>query len=197
MTVPETRASLLLRIRDPNDRDAWDQFASLYRPVIFRLARHRGMQVADAEDLTQQVLVSVSQAIDQFTPDAKRATFRTWLQTIARHAIINALTRRVPDQATGGTDMLMLLHEQPLQDDVTETLSLEYRREIFVVAASQIRDAFQPDTWRAFWDTVVLGKSVQEVAKSMDRSSGSVYTARSRVMSRLKQKVLELDDHAS
>jgi RNA polymerase sigma-70 factor (ECF subfamily) len=54
MPDPETRASLLWRLRNPEDQDAWDQFAILYRPVVFQLAIHRGMRNADAEDLAQQ-----------------------------------------------------------------------------------------------------------------------------------------------
>ncbi len=193
MSDPETRASLLLRIRDPRDGDAWDQFASLYCPVVLRLAQHRGMQPADADDLAQQVLIAVAGAIDRFEPDADRGKFRTWLRTIARNAIINALARQVPDRAAGGSDMIDLLCQLPDSDEITRTLTLDYRRQIFHVAAEQISGEFEPTTWQAFWDTVVLGKSVSQVAVSMKRSTGSVYTARSRVMSRLKQKVQELD----
>ena len=71
MLVPETRPSLILRVRDPNDADAWNQFATLYRPVILRLAHRKGIQAADAEDLAQQVLLSVEEAIERWQPDQK------------------------------------------------------------------------------------------------------------------------------
>lgn len=71
MLVPETRPSLILRVRDPNDADAWNQFATLYRPVILRLARRKGIQAADAEELAQQVLLSVEEAIERWQPDQK------------------------------------------------------------------------------------------------------------------------------
>jgi len=82
MTSPETRSSLLLRIRDADDRDAWDQFSEIYRPVICRVARLKGLQQADAEDLAQQVLLSVAGAIDRWQPDEGRAKFRTWLKRV-------------------------------------------------------------------------------------------------------------------
>lgn len=193
MPVPETRPSLLLRIRDPQDRQAWQEFASLYRPVVFQMACRYGLQKADAEDLTQQVLLAISRAIDGFEPDDERAKFRTWLKTIARRAIINALTRRAPDRGTGGSGMMELLNRQPDSNEKTRTLMIEYRREIFHVAARQIRDEFQEETWDAFWRSVVLDEPVEHVAESLRRSRGSVYTARSRVMKRLKEKVQELD----
>ncbi|MGB7348085.1 MAG: sigma-70 family RNA polymerase sigma factor [Pirellulaceae bacterium] len=193
MSAPETRASLLLRIRDPQDRDAWREFSSLYRPIVLEMAKRRGMQNADAEDLAQHVLVAISQAIERFEPDNQRAKFRTWLATIARRAIINALTRGPVDRAAGGSGVMSLLNEQTAVNEQTQTLSLDYRRQIFVAAANKIRDEFQSDTWEAFWQSVVEGVTVDEVAKRMGRSRGSVYTARSRVMARLKEIVQELD----
>ena len=111
MSAPETRPSLLLRIRDRHDRHAWQEFVSLYRPVVCQMAINRGMQRADAEDLAQQVLMTISDAIDRFDPEDDRAKFRTWLKTIARRAIINALTRRAPDLASGGTEVMQLLDQ--------------------------------------------------------------------------------------
>jgi hypothetical protein len=61
MTQPlETRASLLLRVRDSADREAWEEFVEIYGPVVHRLARNKGMQPADADDVTQQVLLAVA-----------------------------------------------------------------------------------------------------------------------------------------
>jgi len=194
MSIPETRPSLLLRIRDSGDRQAWTEFCDLYRPVIVALARQRGLQPADAEDLAQQVLVAISNAIDRFDPQQGPARFRTWLKTIARNAIINTLTRRPPDVASGGQrDLEGLLHAQPHASGDTDELIGEYRRQIFLTAASQIRSECEPSTWEAFWRSSIDCESVDAIAAAMKRSVGSVYTARSRVMKRLKEKVRELD----
>jgi RNA polymerase sigma-70 factor (ECF subfamily) len=72
---PETRESLLLRVRSPANRDAWDQFALIYQPVIYRLARHRGMQDADAQDLAQQVLIAVASAIGRWEKSNETVRF--------------------------------------------------------------------------------------------------------------------------
>lgn len=194
MSAPDTRPSLLLRIRDLEDREAWEEFEGLYRQVIHRMAIARGMQVADADDLTQQVLWSVSQAIDRFKIDNKRAKFRTWLRTIARRAIVNALARSPQDLAEGGSDVMAALHQQPARDGESKQLELDYRREVFLVAAAALQREFHPTTWQAFWETVVLDKSIDEVATRLGCSRGSIYTARCRVIQRLKQEVLKFDD---
>jgi RNA polymerase sigma-70 factor (ECF subfamily) len=87
MPDPETRASLLLRVRDADDQDAWAEFAAIYQPVIRAMATGRGMQSADVDDLVQQVMMAVIGAIDRFELDGQRARFRTWLRTIAYRAL--------------------------------------------------------------------------------------------------------------
>jgi DNA-directed RNA polymerase specialized sigma24 family protein len=106
--------------------------------------------------------------------------------------IINALTRRPYDRAVGGADPDAIL-AQVAKDDATRTLTLDYRREIFRVAAEQIRPEFHPEAWSAFWNTAVMGRPVDEVAVEMGKSRGNIYTARSRVMMRLKAAVENLD----
>ena len=194
MTLPDTRPSLLLRVRDANDGDAWDEFTAIYRPVILRLAKIKRLQDADADDLAQQVLLSVSHAVERWEPDASRGRFRTWLHTVANNAILNALTRGVRDRAAADESIDVLLQQQP--DRVgsdSDLLRTEYRREIFSRAAQQIRTEFTDDTWKSFWLTAVEGTDVDVAAVQLGRTRGSVYASRSRVMKRLKQKVEELD----
>ena len=194
MNLPDTRPSLLLRVRDANDGDAWDEFAAIYRPVILRLAKIKGMQDADAEDLAQQVLLAVSHAVERWEPDASRGRFRTWLHTVANNAILNALTRRFRDRAAADESIDELLQQRPDRDGPdSDLLRTEYRREIFSRAAQQIRTEFTDETWNSFWLTAVDGVDVEVVAIQLGRTRGSIYASRSRVMKRMKQKVEELD----
>jgi RNA polymerase sigma factor (sigma-70 family) len=189
---PETHASLILRLHDRADQQAWCEFVEIYQPVIYRLAQYKGLQHADAEDIVQQVLSAVAGAVGRWQPDNNRGRFRTWLQTIARNMIANALSRRAVDRASGETGERELLAQQPAATDADSRLLLtECRREIFQWAARQIRDEFAADTWDAFWQTAVEGRPVHDVARLLGKTSGAVYTARSHVMRRLKQKVLE------
>ena len=191
---PETRLSLLVRLKDRGDQQAWQEFAEIYQPVIYRLARHKGRQHADAEDLTQVVLMAVAKAVERWEHNPRRARFRTWLHRVAQNAILNALTRGKPDRGSGDTGLLALLDQQPRQEGPdSNLLQLEYRREIFRRAARQIRDEFQPATWDAFWHSAVDGHDVQRVARELNKTLGSVYAARSRVMRRIREKVAEME----
>jgi RNA polymerase sigma-70 factor (ECF subfamily) len=197
-STPETRASLIVRLHNRADQEAWHEFVEIYRPVVYRLARVKGLQDADAEDLAQQVLAAVAGAIERWRPDPERGRFRAWLGRIAHNLIINALSRGVPDRGSGASAEWDLLdHRLAPEGPDSELLRTEYRREVFAWAARQVRNEFQGDTWEAFWHTAVEGRDVAEVARLLGKQSGAVYASRSRIMRRLKQKVLEWDEHES
>ena len=218
MRVPETRESLLVRVRDADDQLAWEEFSAIYRPAVFRLARRRGLQDADAEDVAQHVLMIVAKAVENWQQDPSRGKFRNWLFCVARNAITNALTRRKPDAAVGGSSYLQkisMLVEPNMDaaqladslskytdiDDIAEFTSAEieseYRRGVFRFAAQQTREQFREETWAAFWLTAVEGIPAQDVAARLGKSVGTIYTARSRVMQAIRAcvaRLIELDD---
>ncbi len=193
--APETRPSLLVRVRDPADRAAWEEFVEIYRPVILRLARQKDMQAADAEDVAQEVLTSVAKAIERREHDPKRAKFRTWLHRVAANAILDAVTRRKPDRASGDSAIQAVLdqRESPGGPD-SDLLRLEYRREVFRWAAHRIRKEFRADTWSAFWLTAIDGRSIADAAKELAKDTGAIYAARSRIIRRIQEKVAEYEE---
>lgn len=191
---PETRDSLLVQLASAQNREAWDQFAAIYRPVIYRLARQRGMQDADGQDVAQQVLVAVASAIGRFEKSGETGRLRHWLRRIVRNAIINALSRRPRDRGAGGTSVQELLAEQPELDvESAAEIELEYRRELYLQAARIVRGDVEPDTWRAFELTVVENRSIEAAALELDKPVGVIYAARSRIMRRLRDAVKELE----
>lgn len=194
--APVTRPSLLLRLADPKNERAWEEFLEIYEPLVYRLARRKGFQDADARELTQEVFFAVSRAVDGWDPDRARGTFRGWLFRIARNTMINHLGRqRRHPQGTGDTGMNELLAEQPAADDeATAIVELECRRRIFQWAAERVRRDCQETTWKAFWLTSVEGREIKAVAETLGMTPGAVYVARSRVMERLRRMVEEVEE---
>ncbi len=192
---PETRDSLLAQVCSPSNREAWDQFVQIYRPVIYRLARNRGFQDDDAQDLAQQVLISVASAIGTWEKSSASVRFRHWLRKVARNAIVNALSRRPHDRAVGGSSAQLLFADQPGDTPQSDLeIELEYRRELYLKAALQVRVEVEPDTWRAFELTVIEGTGMDEAALKLKKSIGAIYVARSRVMQRLRETIKGLEN---
>ena len=193
--TPETRASLLVRIRDPSDGRAWTEFVQIYEPLVYRIARKQGFQDADARDLTQQVLLAVAERVEQWDPDRSKGSFRGWLFRVSRNLMVNLMiNRRRHPPGTGNTDFMLSLDNQLAPPGPeSELFETEYRRQLFRWTAEQIRGEFRETTWHAFWQTCVDGSDIKAVAKRLGMSAGAVYVARSRVLARLRQKIEQMD----
>jgi RNA polymerase sigma-70 factor (ECF subfamily) len=189
-----TRASLLARLGDPQDSAAWKQFVELYGSLVYSFARNRGLQDADAADLTQDVFLTVARAAGRWQYNPQRGSFRSYLYTITRNRIARFLQRRgTRPIGSGDTNAQLRLEEEPSHEpDLEAAWEREFQQQLFRLAAAAVRERFAPKTWEAFWQTAVEGKSGVEVARELGLSVGAVYVARSRVLARLTEEIQRL-----
>lgn len=193
--IPETRDSLLVRVKDPADSAAWEQFAQIYRPVVYRLARGRGLQDADAQDLAQKVLMSVAAAIPNWKRASPKARFHHWLRHVAKNEVLKTLSRQPKDRASGGTTATKLLRGHIRGScELDDLVDLEYRRQLIRRAAEIVRERADESTWLAFSLTMVDGCSNAEAAKRIGRNEGTVYAARSRIVRRMRNEIRKMED---
>lgn len=194
--TPETRTSLITRLPNAADIAAWDEFTQLYTPVIYRVARQQRLQPADAENLTQEVMVAVVRSLPQWLDRADRGSFRGWLLRIARNACIDMLQRRGTRRLgwDGSWAELQLAALPARESELSAQIELEYQREKFRWAADQVRLRVADATWRAFWLTQVVGLSVAAAAEELQVRPGKIYVSRSRVMHQIRQAVERWED---
>jgi RNA polymerase sigma-70 factor (ECF subfamily) len=193
--APPTRATLLARIKDVDDSEAWAEFVKLYAPVVYGFARKRGLQDADAADMVQDVLRSVARNANRMEYDPKRGTFRGWLYTVTRNKIYNFLSSQKNQVRGSGGDPAEQERLDTLparEDDSQNDWDLEYERRISAKAMELVQHEFQPSTWSAFWGTAVQGRPAQEVGVELKMTPGAVYVAKSRVLARLRDEVRRL-----
>jgi RNA polymerase sigma-70 factor (ECF subfamily) len=186
---PDTRESLILRLPTAADAEAWREFVDIYEPLVLRFAKSKGLQDADAREVAQNVFLSVARAVERWQPDPERGRFRAWLFRIARNQLLHWISKRNTRPTLHGyASSPSWEFEDPCQP-LNEEIELEYRREMFRLAAMQVRNAFSEQSWTAFWRTSVLDEPVQQVASQLGMSVGAIYIARSRVTARLRATI--------
>jgi RNA polymerase sigma-70 factor (ECF subfamily) len=188
-----TSVTLLARLRQvPPDQAAWGEFAERYGRKIYGWCRQWNLQEADAQDVTQDVLVRLAQKMQDFDYDPARS-FRAWLKTVARHAWSDSWGGRKRVGAAGGSQVLDLLQTVEAREDLVARLEDEFDRELLDEAMARVRTRVTPRTWRAFELMALEGLSGAEAAKVLEMKVAAVFIAKSRVQRHLQEELQKLE----
>jgi RNA polymerase sigma-70 factor, ECF subfamily len=183
---------LLLRIRDPRDADAWETFISLYGGVIVEYCRRRHLQIADANEIDQEVLLQVSRSIGRFDYAPERGKFRSWLIVIVRSKLTEFLRthRKSPPPAIHEVQVEELEHE--VDGEWTDV----WQAQLVATAMRHVESKMSPKHFAAFRAAWVDGFSAEEVSKQIEKSVSWVYVAKCRGLSLLRSAIQELSDES-
>ncbi len=183
-----TRASLLMRIKDRGDDGAWQEFVALYRPLLTRYVRCRGLGPTDAEDVAQECLAVVARKMPGFNYDRRKGGFTRWLRVVVRLAVRDHLRKRRERSAETG-DFERPQHRERTPVEVWERLWLQ---EHLKYCLERIRPDFENTTFEAFQRCVIDEWPVEKVCDRLGMNANRVYIAKSRVGGRLREVMTEL-----
>jgi RNA polymerase sigma-70 factor (ECF subfamily) len=183
-----TSPSLLARLRTSPQRQAWDRFVELYTPLLFAWAGRLGLTGHDAADLVQDVFTILVERLPEFQYNADQS-FRAWLKTVLRNRWRQQQRHRAVEKRVDAA-----LDAVAGPDAVPELEAEEYRRHLVGRALALMEAEFQPQTWKACWESVVHGRAAAEVAAELGMTPNAVYLARSRVLRRLREELQGLLD---
>lgn len=176
--------------------EAWQRFVRLYGPVVYRWCRRSGLAAEDAADVLQEVLSAVMLHLADFRRDRPQDSFTGWLATITRNKVRDHFRRRHGKaEARGGSTAQRKMADVPQpQDPPDASISADAESAAWLSRGvlEAIRAEFEPRTWDAFWRITVEGQSPADVAEDLKMSVAGVYTAKSRVLRRLRQVIREL-----
>jgi RNA polymerase sigma-70 factor (ECF subfamily) len=194
MTDSGTRITLLGRLRrDPTNEAVWAEFVAHYGGKIYAWCRKWKLQEADAQDVTQNVLLKLAKGMRQFTYDPSRS-FRGWLKTLTYHAWSDFIKNsRRPGQGSGDSQMESVLQSVEGRSDLVKHLEEEFDRELLEEAMLRVRLRVAPQTWQAFQLTVLEGLSGAETAERIPMQVGQVFVAKRRVHNMLRDEVRKLE----
>lgn len=189
----ETNLSLLGRLRNsPVDQQSWCEFVDRYGAIVFAWCRKWGLQIADAEDVTQTVLTDLARQMTHFEYDAQ-GCFRSWLKTLAYRAWCDFLGKKNRmDRKALHPDVLALLESQEAMDDFMVRIDQQAQVELLEKAMEIVRLQVHPKTWAAFEKTAIKNLPGKLVAEQLEMNLGTVYVAKSKVVKHLRKQVEKL-----
>ena len=176
-----TPVSLLQRLGQPTNQEAWRQFVQLYTPLLYAWARRLNLPPQDAADFVQDVFTLLVQKLPLFTYDERRR-FRGWLWTVTRNKLRERLRRPVLPASPADPALAAAA-----DDPALELAESEYRQNLVSRALALMQAEFPPQVWKACWEYAVAGRPAPEVADELGISVNSVYLAKSRVLRRLRE----------
>ncbi len=193
-----TRASLILRIRDTGDQEAWREYVLIYKPRIEKWAR-RWVRTNDVDDVVQIVLHRVAQGASSFIYDTDKGKYRAWLKTVAHNVARDVLNKESRQPVTNGqtdeSDPMAMVVDDSAGDSLLEFLEDGERVELFRQAERQARDESNELEWQSYHQSVYLipKREPLEIAESLGIKVGNYYKCRSVFVKRLKENFKELD----
>src|SRR4051794_14003852 len=192
--LPTTSPTLLARLRnDPSNAAAWDEFVEHYGRHIYRWCRQWGLQVADSEDVTQEILLKLGRKLRDFAYDPD-SSFRGWLKTVAHHAWRDFVDERKGTRAFAGGQISDLLESVEAREDLIHKLEEAFDHELLETAKIQVRLRVAPHTWEAFQLVAIEGRPAAEVAANLHMQIAMVYVAKSKVQKMLQEEIQKLEE---
>jgi len=188
-----TRASLLLRVRDRGDADAWRTFDAIYRPMLLRFALAKGLQHDAAEEIAQQCMTAVGEHIGSFDYDPQKGRFKAWLRTMAHNKVRNYFRDRRLAQAESG-------QLRGLEDDgdaPDETFDKLWMQQHLWHCLGELQREVEPVTYDAFVAYVIEQKSVEEVCNALNIKPNNLYTIKWRMTEKVAERMRMLLDGAT
>ena len=199
--MPETRATLIRRVKDPADTTAWREFVQLYQPLLHAYVRKRGPGGADADDVVQDVFTRLVSALARFDLDHSKGRFRTWLWQVTQSSLADWGRRRTArskaERRWAELEVRRVVTDLVTEDEDAEWLEM-YRKRILGAALERVKKASQPTPWRCFEDRVLANRPAAEIAAELGVTANAVYINASRVLSRVRDQCaqyFEDDDH--
>lgn len=198
-----TRASLLSRIKNWEDRESWQDFFDTYWRLIYGTARKAGLSDAEAQDIVQETVLSVARKIDGFKYDPAVCSFKSWMLQLTRWRILNQLKRRraeaarlvpvgaptaAPTDETGAIERI----PDPSGNDFEAIWEVEWERNLRSAALERVKRRVDAGQFQIFDLYCLEGWPVWKVAQTLGVNVGRVYLAKHRVGRLLRKEMAEL-----
>ena len=186
LKYPTTSKTLLDRIA-AGDEISWDEFYNRYCGIVRDIAKFKGLDEAEAEDICQQVMLQFFKQSKTFKFDPDIARFRTYFGRIINTKIANYY-RNQPDVPTEEVE------PEPKSGEAEELFLTEWRKMILKEAERELKNRVAPETFQAYELYAVQNRPVEKVAAYLDCSVNQVYQAKKRCFAMMREILLKMNE---
>ncbi len=192
-----TRQSLLSRLKDWSDKDSWYVFFETYWRLIYTAAREAGLGDAEAQDVVQETVISVSRNIPEFKYDPAKGSFKGWLLRLTSWRITDHLRKQQRElryiavrDKTGltGTDEIERVPD-PVHPKLESIWNEEWERNLMEAAIERVKKKVDLKAFQAFDLYVLRDWPVSQVAKALKVNRGQVYLTKHRINRLIRKEI--------
>jgi len=188
-----TRQTLLIKVREQYDEDAWQEFIEFYRPYIYRVVQNLNqIKVTEREDIIQEVMLIAWKKLPEFEYNSQKGRFRSWLSTITQRTA-NSHYHKTKKANIFESDFESAELQKGIDPEVERIFQEQWERHVADTAWANIADKFDEKVLLAF-QKLASGEKGEKVAQELELSQGSVYVYKKRVMAALQKEIAYLDD---
>jgi len=190
----QTPATLLERVRNVQDTESWGEFVALYEPLLLSYVRGRLAPDTDAQDIVQNIFITLLRVMPTFELDRLRGRFRSWLWRITMNAIIDDARRQRRHKAGRSPWTENVADNVPDRDEPDEEWLKAHRRRVLQHVLSLVRGRTQAKTWLCFEQHVLQGRGCIEVAMETGITANAVCANSSRVLAKVHELCAEYEE---
>lgn len=194
-----TTTTILERLKDYGNEDAWSRLSARFRRPIVGFARRMGLSPADADDVAQDTLLTFAERFRSGAFDPARGRLSHWLFGIAYRQALRARRRAAIEPVPLGDDGSAESFWANLPDNSPDSVAWdeEWERAVLEDCLQKIRQESEPVTVRAFELVVLDGKSSEAAAMELGVPIKTVYNAKHRMLKRIRELRAELEEISS
>ena len=184
-----TRASLLIRIRDPDDSVSWGEFYQIYSPLIYRYALSRGLSHADAEEIRSSCYETIVKKIKTFEYEKSKGGFKAWLRRVVTNRVIDLHRKRIA-QAGANSQLNKIPANDKTPDEVFDE---QWKTNHLNFCLRKLRPTVEPVKFDAFM-MLLEGESVEAICNKLDLNANQVYKAKSKILKQIREELRSIEE---
>jgi RNA polymerase sigma factor (sigma-70 family) len=192
-----THESLLLRLKNVYDSEAWDTFYQNYKGLIVSYSRRQGCSNQMSQDVLQETLITLTKVMPTFEYNQMKGRFRYFLLTIVKSRIIDAFRRErrhTDHQETTDylTDSTTEILDRMGASDWESAWDKEWEQHLLLHAVERIKKKVKPHIFESFRLYVLEKHSADQVSEILGIPKDNIYEHRRRLVAMLREEVASL-----